>query len=83
MNYITKAIWSLKPNSEYTFSNNDYSTIKWHVLEGEAPTQAEIDAEIEKIKAAELTAEADRAAAKTALLSRLGITEEEAKLLLG
>jgi hypothetical protein len=82
MNYITQAIWSLKPNSEYTFSNNDYSTIEWHVLEGNAPTQAEIDAEIVKIKAAELTAEADRAAAKAALLTRLGITEDEAKLLL-
>jgi len=82
MNYITQAIWSLKPHSEYTFSNNDYSTIEWHVLEGKAPTQAEIDAEIVKIKAAELTAEADRAAARAALLTRLGITEDEAKLLL-
>lgn len=82
MNYIIKAIWSLKPHSEYTFSNNDYSTIEWHVLEGEAPTQAEIDAEIVKIKAAELTAESDKAAARAALLSRLGITEDEAKLLL-
>ena len=82
MNYIIQAIWSLKPHSEYTFSNNDYSTIEWHVLEGEAPTQAEIDAEIVKIKAAELTAESNKAASRAALLSRLGITEDEAKLLL-
>jgi hypothetical protein len=82
MNYITQAIWNLKPHSEYTFSNNDYSTIEWHVLEGNAPTQAEIDAEIVKIKAAELTAESDKATAKAALLSRLGITADEAKLLL-
>jgi len=82
MNYITQAIWNLKPHSEYTFSNNDYGTIEWHVLEGNAPTQAEIDAEIVKIKAAELTAESDKATAKAALLSRLGITADEAKLLL-
>jgi hypothetical protein len=83
MNYITQAIWNLKPHSEYTFSNNDYSTIEWHVLEGKAPTQAEIDAEIAKIKTAELTADADKAAARTAVLERLGLTEDEARLLLG
>ena len=80
--YLTLAIQSLCPNSEYSYTDNDYSTIEWHVLEGTAPTQTEIDAEIEKIKTAEATAEADKAAAKAALLDRLGITADEAKLLL-
>lgn len=80
--YLTMAIQSLRPGSEYSYWHNDYSTIKWHVLEGEEPTKAEIDAEIEKIKASEATAEADRIAAKNALLERLGITSEEASLLL-
>ena len=81
-NYLVEAIQSLKPNSEFNLSNDDYSTIVWHVLEGKAPTQDEVDAEIAKIKADELTAAADKAAAKSALLARLGLTEEEASLLL-
>lgn len=80
--FLVLAIKSLRPDSEFTYSDNDYSTIEWHVLEGTAPTQAEVDAEIAKIKASELTAAADKAAAKSALLARLGLTEDEAKLLL-
>jgi hypothetical protein len=82
MNYLVKAIKKLKPTAEFSFTDNDYSTIKWDVLEGEAPTQAEIDAAIEQVKADEAQAELDKATAKAALLERLGITEEEAKLLL-
>ena len=63
--------------------HDDYSTIKWNVLEGEAPTQSEIDIAIEQVKADEITEAAAKAAAKAALLERLGITQEEANLLLG
>ena len=81
--YLAKAIKKLKPNAEWSFSNNDYSTINWIVLDGTAPTQAEIDATIEQIKADELTEAATKAAQRQALLERLGITEDEARLLLG
>jgi len=81
--FLVKAIQSLKPNAEFSFIDNDYSTIKWDVLEGTAPTQAEIDAEIEKIKAQEAADQAAKEAAKADLLAKLGITEDEAKLLLG
>jgi len=81
--YLVQAIRKLKPNSEFSFNNNDYSTIKWDVLEGDAPTQAEIDAAIEQVKADEITEAATKAAQKAALLERLGITQEEANLLLG
>ena len=82
MSYLVKAIKKLKPSAEFSFTENDYSTIKWDVLDGEAPTQAEIDDAIEQVKADEAQAELDKAEAKAALLDRLGITEEEAKLLL-
>jgi hypothetical protein len=82
MSYLVKAIKKLKPNAEFSFSDDDYSTIKWDVLEGDAPTQAEIDAAIEQIKADEAVAAQAKAAQKSALLDRLGITEDEAKLLL-
>jgi hypothetical protein len=83
MNYLAAAIDQLVPNAEYTFTDNDYSTIRWIKIEGNAPTQAEIDAKIEEIKAKEITDKAAKATAKAELLAKLGITAEEAKLLLG
>jgi len=82
-NYLTKAIRKLKPNSEFSYTDYDYSTIKWDVLEGTAPTQSEIDAAIVQIKADEITEAATKATARQALLTKLGITQEEAQLLLG
>lgn len=71
MNYLSKAIRKLKPNAEFSYIDNDYSTIKWDVLEGKAPTQAEIDAAIEQIKADEAQAQIDKAARKAAAEAKL------------
>ena len=79
---IVKAIKLLKPTAEFSFIENDYSTIKWDVLEGEAPTWEEIQAAHLQIKTAEEAAVAEATAKRQALLDKLGITEEEAKLLL-
>jgi len=81
--YLTKAIRKLKPTSEFSFSDEDYSTIEWVVLEGDAQSQAEIDDAIEQVKADEITQAATKATQRQALLERLGITEDEARLLLG
>jgi hypothetical protein len=80
--YLVEAIKKLKPTAEFSFTDNDYSTIKWDVLEGNAPTQAQIDAAIEQVKADEITEAAANVQAKAELLERLGITADEAKLLL-
>ena len=41
--YIVKSkLKKLKPTAEFSFTDDDYSTIKWYNLEGDAPTQAEI-----------------------------------------
>ena len=82
MSYLTKAIFNLKPNAEFSYQDDDYSTIKWDVLDGTAPTQKQIDDEIKRIKASEITDAQTKATAKAALLSKLGITAEEAALLL-
>ena len=82
MSYLVKAIKKLKPTAEFSFTSDDYSTIKWDILDGEAPTQAEIDAAIEQVKADEIAKAEAKATKKAALLDRLGITEDEAKLLL-
>ena len=82
MSLVIKAIQKLRPNSEAVVYDNDYSTVIWHVLDGEAPTQAQIDAAIEQVKADEITEAQAMAQGKAALLAQLGITEEQAKLLL-
>jgi len=81
--YLADAIKSLRPLAEFSFLEQDYSTIQWDVLDGKAPTKAEIDAEIAKIKADEITEAENKATAKAALLERLGITADEAALLIG
>jgi hypothetical protein len=82
MSDLVKAIRKLKPNSEFSFTDNDYSTIKWDLLEGNAPTQKDIDAAIKEIKSDEIAEAETKATAKAALLNKLGITAEEAQLLL-
>jgi hypothetical protein len=78
MNQIVQAIKNLHPEAEFSFTDNDYSTIKWDVLEGSAPTAKEIADEIKRIKDQETA----KLAEKSALLERLGITADEAALLL-
>ena len=80
---INKAIAKLRPGAQYSFSNGDYSTIEWTVLEGTAPTLKEIEDAIIQIKVDEIAKAELDAAAKATLLDRLGITADEAKLLLG
>ena len=83
MNDLTKAIKKLRPNAEFSFIDNDYSTIKWDVLDGDAPTQAEIDKAIKQIKADEVVEAKTKETQRQAILDRLGLTADEAKLLLG
>ena len=84
MSYLSKAINKLKPNAEFSFTGNDYSTIKWDVLEGKAPTQAEIDTAIEQVKADELAEAEAKAQAKAAAeskLAALGLTTDDLRAL--
>lgn len=82
MNYLVAAIHKLKPNAEFTFKENNYSTIQWLELEGTAPSQAQIDTAIADIKANEVAQADVQAVSKAALLDRLGLTAEEAALLI-
>ncbi len=82
--YLAKAIKKLKPNAQWSFSDNDYSTINWVVLDGTAPSQTDIDNAIEQIKADEAQAVIDKAAAKEAAqakLAALGLTVEDLQAL--
>jgi hypothetical protein len=83
MENLSRAIKKLKPTAEFSFSNNDYSTIKWDKLEGKVPTQDEINKAILQINESDLVEADIRSATREALLQRLGITADEAALLLG
>jgi hypothetical protein len=84
MDLLCAAIDKLKPNSEYTFTNQDYSTIQWIKLEGDAPTQAEINEAIEQVKANQAQAELEKVTNKAtaqAKLAALGLTTDDLKAL--
>jgi hypothetical protein len=78
--YLATAIKKLKPTAEFTFKEDDYSTIDWIVLEGNAPTKKQIDDAIKTIKTDEANAEINKASAKAtaqAKLAALGLTVED------
>jgi hypothetical protein len=79
MSDLVKAIQYILPDAEFTLTDDDYSTIVWNVEPTKIPTLADIDNAKNAIKA---ESEA-KVSAKAALLERLGITAEEAALLLG
>jgi hypothetical protein len=82
-NYLVSAIRKLRPNSEFSFTDNDYSTIKWDVLDGDAPTQKEIDAAIKQVKADEVAEAKAKAIQRQAILDRIGLSADELQTILG
>ena len=78
--YLTRAIRLLKPTAEFSIVDSDYSTIKWDVLEGDAPTLAEIKDAVKQVKANEAAEIKAKAAAKElaqSKLATLGLTVED------
>jgi hypothetical protein len=80
--YLARAIRKLEPNACYSMVNDDHSTIQWVDLIGDAPTKSQIDKAIKDLKAQDIKDATAKIKAKAELLDRLGITEEELKLLL-
>ena len=75
-------IQSLRPDNQFTMFEDNPETIIWNDEDVITPSNAEIEAAKIAFKAArEAEAEA-KAQAKAELLERLGITADEAKLLL-
>jgi len=80
MSYLVRAIKKLQPTAEFSFTDDDYSTIKWDVLDGNAPTKKQIDDAIKAIKADEEKAVIEQTNAKAtaqAKLAALGLTVED------
>jgi hypothetical protein len=83
MIYLAKAIKNLRPTSQFSYDDDDYSTINWIVLDGDAPTKKQIDDEIKRIKAAEITDAKAKETKRQAIADRLGLTADELQVLLG
>jgi hypothetical protein len=77
---ITEAILHLHKEAIFTVIGDE---VEWLDKSIKQPTRAEIEASYAAMISERQIAEAQKAADKAALLSKLGITEDEARLLLG
>jgi len=71
---------NLRPNGGWVITDSDFESIQW--VDCEPITKAEFDAEFEIVEQKFMEKIQEKAIEKAALLSKLGITEDEAKLLL-
>jgi len=83
MEYLAKAIKNLRPEAEFSYSADDYSTVQWDILDGNAPSQKQIDDEIKRIKTAEIAEAKAKEIQRKAITERLGLTADELQVLLG
>ena len=76
INPLSSALQSLRPNAEFSFTDQDINTIVWHTEGVTTPSQAEIDAKIVELEAAD-AAKVDARHSALAKLAALGLTPEE------
>ena len=67
-------------NTEWVITGDDFDAIQW--IKGEQITKAQFEAGFAQVNAWKAEQDSKAAADKAALLARLGITADEAKLLL-
>jgi hypothetical protein len=82
---LIKALISLRPDSEFTITDNDVSTIVWNVEGTTTPSQEEIDAEIARLTAEEDAVVAEKETSRNTALAKLaalGLTADEAVAIL-
>jgi len=75
---LSKALKSLRPGKEFTYDNDDLTTVRWNDPSVVSPTQQEVDAELARLA----QEDADKKAAAEAKLQALGLTAEDIKALL-
>ena len=46
---LGKALASLRPGKEFTFNDEDLTTVRWNDPDVTTPTQAEVDAELARL----------------------------------
>jgi len=80
INPLAAALNSLRPGTDFSFVDQDISTIVWKTEGVTAPTEVEITAEVTRLESAEIAdvqAAEDAKASAQAKLAALGLTPEE------
>ena len=67
--------------TEWSISGNDYATLEWFSTSTK-PTEAELDAQWAGVQTKLAKAITDKAAARQAVLEKLGLTDDEVTALL-
>lgn len=83
---MVKAIRKIRPDSEFVITGDDLENIEWNVINGEIPTKDEILAAMAIVEQEEVQATEQAAASISsaiAKLAALGLTEDEAKAIIG
>jgi hypothetical protein len=75
---LAKTLQALRPGKEFTYNDEDLSTVQWNDPSVVTPTQAEVDAEI----ARQEQETSDKKTEAQAKLAALGLTPEDLKALL-
>jgi hypothetical protein len=77
----TKILNAKYPGAQWSLNGDDYSGLTW-LSDTTKPTKKQLDDLWAEVQAEIVAEAATQATAKAALLAQLGITEEQAKLLL-
>jgi hypothetical protein len=83
---LTRALQALRPDQEFTITDNDLSTIVWNSSDVTTPTKSQVDKKIADLEAADAKAVADKESAKASAIAKLealGLTLPEAQAILG
>lgn len=80
--YLSLAIRALVGSDDFAYSGNDFDSIQWITEPSTIPTSSQVAAKIVELQQLDANAAEKKAAEKAALLDRLGITADEAALLL-
>jgi hypothetical protein len=82
MTRLYEAIALYYPNAEYTMEET-YESLQWFSKDKPKPTLEQLEELLPLVENAKAQQAAEAAAKRQALLDKLGITEDEARLLLG
>lgn len=82
MTSIASALKTTFPTAEFTISDNDPKTLDWHSTDILKPTNAQIDSAVANYETLLAAQKAEKEAVRQSVLSKLGLTAEEAAALL-
>ena len=86
MTSMTQALMSLRPNAEFSWSDDDLSTLVWHTEGVTTPTLKQLKDEVKRIDLAKKAESDSREAAKASAIAKLealGLNLDEAQAIIG